>query len=234
MVLILERLGIACEYHHHEVATAGQCEIDMRFTTLTRMADQLMAYKYVVRNVARRAGKTATFMPKPVFGDNGSGMHCHQSLWKDSKNADGRRGRIRRPLGDPHAHHVRRPDRARFLAARYWPRRRRRRTPTAASCPATRRPSISSTRSAAAPRASISRSARPLRRRQADRVSLPDATANPYLAFPRRCCSPGSTGSRRARPRRSGRLRPLRGVACQTCPRCPGRSRRPSPRSKRT
>ena len=85
MVLILESLGIACEYHHHEVATAGQCEIDMRFTTMTRMADQLMTYKYVVRNCANRAGKAATFMPKPIFGDNGSGMHCHQSLWKDGK-----------------------------------------------------------------------------------------------------------------------------------------------------
>src|SRR4051812_39235589 len=85
MVLILESLGIACEYHHHEVATAGQCEIDMRFSTLTRMADQLMTYKYVARNCAHRAGKTVTFMPKPVFGDNGSGMHCHQSIWKDGK-----------------------------------------------------------------------------------------------------------------------------------------------------
>ena len=85
MVLILESLGIACEYHHHEVATAGQCEIDMRFTTLVRMADQLMTYKYVVRNCANRAGKAATFMPKPIFGDNGSGMHCHQSLWKDGQ-----------------------------------------------------------------------------------------------------------------------------------------------------
>jgi glutamine synthetase len=83
MVLILERLGIPCEFHHHEVATAGQCEIDMRFATLTRMADQVMTYKYVVKNVAYAAGKTATFMPKPLFGDNGSGMHCHQSLWKD-------------------------------------------------------------------------------------------------------------------------------------------------------
>jgi glutamine synthetase len=83
MVLILERLGIACEYHHHEVATAGQCEIDMRFQSLLRMADQTMIYKYVVKNAARRAGKTATFMPKPVFGDNGSGMHVHQSLWNE-------------------------------------------------------------------------------------------------------------------------------------------------------
>jgi glutamine synthetase len=83
MVLTLERLGIPCEFHHHEVATAGQCEIDMRFAPLTRMADQVMTYKYVVKNVANRHGKTATFMPKPLFGDNGSGMHCHQSLWKE-------------------------------------------------------------------------------------------------------------------------------------------------------
>ena len=81
MVIRLEQLGVECEFHHHEVATAGQCEIDMRFQTLTRMADQVMLYKYVVRNVARNAGKTATFMPKPLFGDNGSGMHTHQSLW---------------------------------------------------------------------------------------------------------------------------------------------------------
>jgi glutamine synthetase len=83
MVLTLERLGIPCEFHHHEVATAGQCEIDLRFQSLTRMADQVMLYKYVVRNTARQAGKSATFMPKPVFGDNGSGMHTHQSLWKE-------------------------------------------------------------------------------------------------------------------------------------------------------
>jgi glutamine synthetase len=83
MVLTLERLGIPCEFHHHEVATAGQCEIDMRFATLTRMADQVMTYKYVVKNVARKYGKTATFMPKPLYGDNGSGMHTHQSLWKE-------------------------------------------------------------------------------------------------------------------------------------------------------
>jgi glutamine synthetase len=81
MVLTLERLGIACEFHHHEVASGGQCEIDLRFQSLTRMADQVMTYKYVVKNVARRHGKTATFMPKPIFADNGSGMHTHQSLW---------------------------------------------------------------------------------------------------------------------------------------------------------
>jgi len=83
MVLTLERLGIPCEFHHHEVASGGQCEIDLRFQTLTRMADQVMTYKYVVKNVARRRGKSVTFMPKPVYGDNGSGMHTHQSLWME-------------------------------------------------------------------------------------------------------------------------------------------------------
>jgi glutamine synthetase len=83
MVLMLERLGIPCEFHHHEVASGGQCEIDLRYQSLTRMADQVMTYKYVVKNVARAAGKTATFMPKPLYGDNGSGMHTHQSLWKE-------------------------------------------------------------------------------------------------------------------------------------------------------
>jgi glutamine synthetase len=86
MVLALERIGVACEFHHHEVATGGQCEINMRFQPLLRMADQVMMYKYVVRNVARAAGKTATFMPKPLYGDNGSGMHTHQSLWKDGSS----------------------------------------------------------------------------------------------------------------------------------------------------
>jgi glutamine synthetase len=86
MVLTLKRVGIPVEVHHHEVATAGQCEIDMRFAPLTRMADSLMWYKYVVKNVAQKHGLTATFMPKPLFGDNGSGMHCHQSVWKEGTN----------------------------------------------------------------------------------------------------------------------------------------------------
>ncbi|WP_298372925.1 type I glutamate--ammonia ligase [uncultured Bradyrhizobium sp.] len=86
MVLTMEQLGIQIEAHHHEVATGGQNEIDMRFTTLTRMADNLMIYKYVVKNTARRNGMTATFMPKPLFEDNASGMHVHQSLWKGETN----------------------------------------------------------------------------------------------------------------------------------------------------
>lgn len=86
MVLALEAAGVPVEVHHHEVATAGQAEIDMRFSSLTRMADNLMIYKYIVKNVARKNGLTATFMPKPLFEDNGSGMHVHQSLWKGEKN----------------------------------------------------------------------------------------------------------------------------------------------------
>lgn len=86
MFRTLEKIGVKMEVHHHEVGTGGQAEMDMRFTTLTRMADQVMMYKYVVKNVARAQGKTATFMPKPLFMDNGSGMHVHQSLWKGGKN----------------------------------------------------------------------------------------------------------------------------------------------------
>jgi glutamine synthetase len=85
MVLTMQSVGIAVEVHHHEVATAGQTEIDMRRDTLTRMADNYLVYKYVTKNVAKKHGKTVTFMPKPIFGDNGSGMHVHQSLWKDGK-----------------------------------------------------------------------------------------------------------------------------------------------------
>ena len=85
MVLQMEKLGLVIECQHHEVATAGQAEIDMRFLPLVEMSDALLLYKYVVKNVAYRAGKTVTFMPKPIFNDNGSGMHVHQSLWKDGK-----------------------------------------------------------------------------------------------------------------------------------------------------
>lgn len=83
MVNEMRKLGIVVEAHHHEVGTAGQCEIDMKFAPLLQMADQFMWYKYIIKNVAKRYGKTVTFMPKPVFEDNGSGMHTHISLWKD-------------------------------------------------------------------------------------------------------------------------------------------------------
>ncbi len=83
MSQVMLESGLTVECHHHEVATAGQAEIDLRFSPLTNMADQLTLFKYIIKNVARRNGKTVTFMPKPMFGDNGSGMHCHLSLWKD-------------------------------------------------------------------------------------------------------------------------------------------------------
>ena len=86
MVLLLEEVGVQVEVHHHEVGTAGQCEIDMRFDTLTSMADKFLKYKYIIKNVGRRHGKTVTLMPKPIFQDNGSGMHIHTSLWKAGKN----------------------------------------------------------------------------------------------------------------------------------------------------
>ncbi len=85
MCLMLEQLGIKVERQHHEVATAGQAEIDFRFDTLVKTADSMMLYKYVIKNIARKHGKTVTFLPKPLYGDNGSGMHTHQSLWKNGK-----------------------------------------------------------------------------------------------------------------------------------------------------
>jgi glutamine synthetase len=85
MALTLEKIGVRVEVHHHEVATAGQTEIDMRRDSLLRMGDSLLKYKYVVKNIAKRHDKTVTFMPKPIFNDNGSGMHVHMSLWKGEK-----------------------------------------------------------------------------------------------------------------------------------------------------
>src|SRR4051812_26737351 len=86
MVVTMERMGIKCEFQHHEVGAPGQAEINVRFNTLLRMGDQLQLKKYVVKNVAHQAGKSATFMPKPIFQENGSGMHVHQSLVKGGEN----------------------------------------------------------------------------------------------------------------------------------------------------
>jgi glutamine synthetase len=86
IILKMKEVGVPIEVHHHEVGTAGQAEIDMRFAPMTKMADNVMYYKYIIRNTAKKHGKTVTFMPKPLFGDNGSGMHCHQSIWKGESN----------------------------------------------------------------------------------------------------------------------------------------------------
>jgi len=86
IILHMKQVGVRVEVHHHEVGTAGQGEIDMKYAPLTKMADNVMYYKYIIRNVARKHNKVATFMPKPIFGDNGSGMHTHQSLWKGETN----------------------------------------------------------------------------------------------------------------------------------------------------
>ena len=86
MLSLLEKMGIPTEKHHHEVAAPGQAEINLVLDEALAMADKLQLYKYVVKNVARQSGYTATFMPKPIFNDNGSGMHTHQSLWKGGKN----------------------------------------------------------------------------------------------------------------------------------------------------
>jgi len=85
MLLTMAKCGVPIEKHHHEVATGGQCELGFRFAKLVEAADCLMTYKYVIKNVARKYGKTVTFMPKPLFNDNGSGMHTHQSIWKDGQ-----------------------------------------------------------------------------------------------------------------------------------------------------
>lgn len=86
MMLTLEKIGVLIEAQHHEVATAGQSEIDMRFGPLVAMADNVLKYKYVLKNTAKKYGKSVTFMPKPLFGDNGTGMHVHVSLWKGNQN----------------------------------------------------------------------------------------------------------------------------------------------------
>ena len=86
MMLVMEKIGIPIEAQHHEVATGGQCEIDMRFAPLVEMADNVLKYKYIIKNTAKKYNRTVTFMPKPLFNDNGSGMHVHMSFWKGSRN----------------------------------------------------------------------------------------------------------------------------------------------------
>ena len=174
MVLTLEALGIKVEAHHHEVATAGQAEIDMRFTTLTRMADNLMLYKYVVKNVARKHDMTATFMPKPLFEDNASGMHVHQSLWKGGTNLFHSETQYAglSELGRYYIGGLLRHAWALCGFALRLP------TPIAGSCRATRRRSIWSIRSVTAPPAVGSRC---IRRTRAPSVSSSERRIPPAM-----------------------------------------------------
>ena len=180
MTANLEAAGIRIEVQHHEVGTAGQAEIDMRYDTLLRTADNVTLYKYIVKNTAWAAGKTVTFMPKPIFEDNGSGMHTHQSLWNGGHPAVLRRGGLRRPVRHGPVVH-RRPAEAR--ARRSWRLRHRPRTPITGWCLAMRHRSTWCTRAGTARRRSASRSTR--RRRAAKRLEFrcPDPSCNPYLSF---------------------------------------------------
>src|SRR5437762_1223352 len=101
IMLKLIEAGVRVEVQHHEVGTAGQAEIDMRFDSLTKMGDKMMVYKYVIKNIAAQHGYVATFMPKPLFQDNGSGMHVHQSLWKDGENLFAGLERIKNQITPP-------------------------------------------------------------------------------------------------------------------------------------
>ena len=128
--------GLTCEVQHHEVATGGQSEIGLRFDTLVRMGDAVSIFKYVVKNTARAFGKTATFMPKPIFGDNGSGMHVHISLWRGDKNLFA--GPEYGGLSETALYFIGGPHRARARAPR--PHERLDESRTRGSCRGSRRP----------------------------------------------------------------------------------------------
>ena len=212
MVLALESVGVRVEVHHHEVATGGQTEIDMRFDTLTKMADKRAAGTSTARRTPPRSGgKTATFMPKPLFQDNGSGMHTHQSLWKNGKNLFYERGGYADIskmclyyIGGilKHAPALLRAHRA--LAP----------TATGGWCRATRRRSTcvysQRNRSARHPHPDVLAS-----REGAKRIEFrtPDPTCNPYLSFAA-CVMAGLDGDRQQdRPRQAGGQGPLRAAA---------------------
>ena len=175
MCLALEEMGVEVEVHHHEVATAGQCEIGTKFDTLVKRADQTQNMKYCIWNVAHAYGKTATFMPKPLVGDNGSGMHVHQSLAKDGVNLFAG-DKYARPLRDGAVLH-RRHHQARPRPERHHQPRAP--TPTSVWCPASRPRSCWPTRPATAPPPSASRTSRARRvaaSRSASRTPAPTPT----------------------------------------------------------
>ena len=179
-MLALIEAGIPVEVQHHEVATAGQAEIDFKFGTLVQTADRLMAYKYIVKNVCHNLGYTATFMPKPLFGDNGSGMHVHQSLWKGDTPALLRRERLRPALRDRAALH-RRAHRARAGAARALRADHQQLPPAGAGLRGAGQPDVLGAEPLGDLPDPDCYSSSPKARRVEFRA--PDPTANPYLAF---------------------------------------------------
>jgi glutamine synthetase len=177
MCLLLEQQGVEVEVHHHEVANAGQCEIGTKFAPLVQRADWLQILKYTVMNVAHAYGKTATFMPKPIVGDNGSGMHVHQSVWKDGKNlfaGNGYAG-LRNSRFTTSAASSSTPERS-------TPSPTRPPTRTSAWFRASRHRSSWLIRRATARHRSAFRMCSPTRARRIE-VRFPDPLSNPYLAF---------------------------------------------------
>ena len=206
MLAAMASMGVKVEKHHHEVASA-QHELGMKFDTLTLMADQMQIYKYCIHNVAQSYGKTATFMPKPVYGDNGSGMHVHQSIWKDGKPVFA--GNKYADLSQECLWYIGGIIRTR---RRSTPSPTRRRTPTSGSSRATRRRCCSPIRRATARPPAVFRGP-PRRRPSASRSASPTRPPTPTSPS-RRCSWPASTASRT----RSIPARPWTRIST-TCPR---------------
>ena len=178
MLSVMVEMGVDVEKHHHEVA-AAQHELGIKFGPMVTMADHMQIYKYVVHNVAQAYGKTACFMPKPIFGDNGSGMHVHQSIWKGC-DADVRRQQVRRPVGYLPLLHRRHPE-ARQGASTPSPTRL---TNSYKRLGAGLRGARAARLLGAQPLGLVPHPARRrTRRRSASRVRFPDPAANPYLGF---------------------------------------------------
>ena len=224
MVIELEKSGLLVERAHHEVGTAGQAEINYKFDELLKAADDVMKFKYIVKNVAWRNDKTATFMPKPIFGDNGSGMHVHQSIWRDDNplfyDETGYAG-----LSDMARHYIGGilKHAASLLAFT---------NPTVNSyrrlVPGFEAPISWSTPSATARPACASRSRVPTRRPSASSSAAPTRRRTPTSPS-RRCCSPASTASRTRssrRPRSTRTSTSCRRTRWPTSTRCPPRSTR--------
>ena len=206
MVINLESVGVKIEVHHHEVASAGQTEIDMRFDTLLKMADKVLWYKYCTKNTAKKHGKTVTFMPKPIFQDNGSGMHTHQSLWKGGKNLFYAQGRRYADISEMCKYYIggilkHAPALLAFIAPST--------NSTAGWCRATRRPSTWPTAPATARPRSASRCTRTRRRRSA-RVphARPDLQPLPVVRGLRD--GRARRGAEQDRPRQADGQGPLR------------------------